>query len=367
MGHTHCISQEYPLPREMAAARLKQDVLAVDGIIRDFARDFPNDVPNTPSCRFPELPASQVDVQECISSSKTSLTELLHDRYCARRTRLARPPPATLSAPFFPSRPRLLFLLQCLLSHLSSRRGPSAARAPPLSTGTVCRKLAALLLEEGEADPGRLATAVAQDNCPKAQLVGGVSTTRTTGTQSTETCLSLCAHCLEHRETLTAAAELMAGALAAYLQGDEELPVTREGGGRVEADEGTADWLHVFEGGVSRMVSAYQGALGQVVSLASRLQLAEEQLRQGKDALSDAQQELVCAVESSEAAAQEHLREVEDRFLQEVQARQGEVARLEQARVDLEGQTAKLRQSMMEAESTIAEQSECACEGTSTL
>lgn len=64
----------------MATTRLRQEVLAVDGIIKEFARNYPDDVPNTPSSQFPELTALHVDVKECISSSKAPLTELLHDR-----------------------------------------------------------------------------------------------------------------------------------------------------------------------------------------------------------------------------------------------------------------------------------------------
>lgn len=87
----------------MASARLKQEVFAVDGIIRDFARNHPDEVPNTPSSRFPELTASNVNVQECISSNAASLTELLHDR-CVRNASSRRP-----SLPFWPPPPPLPF------------------------------------------------------------------------------------------------------------------------------------------------------------------------------------------------------------------------------------------------------------------
>lgn len=262
----------------------------------------------------------------------------------------------TPSLPFL----RLLFLLQCLLSYLASRRGRSGCRAPPLSTGTVCRKLAALLLEEGLADQDhRLKAALLEaPSNSTAQLLEGVST-RTTSTQTTETCLSLCAYCMKHCETLTAAAQVVAGALETCQQSKGESPITKAGRVCVDADKGSAEWLRVFEGNVSRIVAAHKCMVDRCASLASRLQSAEQQLQQGEDALSVAQRELAHAVENSEAASQERLTELEERYSQKMQAREREVACLEQTKVDLEGWAVKLQQKMLEAETTIAEQSGC--------
>lgn len=264
--------------------------------------------------------------------------------------------PHTLSLPFL----RLLFLLQCLLSYLASRRGRSGRRAPPLSTGTVCRKLAALLLEEDWADQDHRVKAALHEapSNSTVQLLESVST-RATGTQTTETCLSLCAYCLEHRETLTAAAQVVAGALETCQQSKGESPVAEAGRTCVDADKGAAEWLRVFEDNVSHIVAAHKCMLDRCASLASRLQSAEQQLQQGEDALSAAQQELDRAVENSEAASQERLTELEERYSQEMKAREREVACLEQTKVDLEGWAVELQQRMLNAETTAAEQSGC--------
>lgn len=253
---------------------------------------------------------------------------------------------------------RLLFLLQCLLSYLVSRRGGRGCRAPPLSTGTVCRKLATLILEEGLAEHNRRAKAALQESPASSatRLLEEVDTrTRCASAQTTETCLSLCAHCMELRETLATAAHLVAGTLGEASQKSKgETPIVKA---CADADKSAAEWLHVFEASVSHIVSVHKCAVDQCASLAACLQSAEQRLEKGEEALCAAQQELACAVANNEAASQERLTELQAHFSQEMQVKGTEVARLKQNRVELERCTAELEHKLLQAETTIAEQS----------
>lgn len=257
---------------------------------------------------------------------------------------------------------RLLFLLQCLLSYLVTHRRGRGRHAPPLSMGTVCRKLAALILEEGlaEQDHGVKAAAQEAHSSSTVHPLEGVSTCTTcTSTQTTETCLSLCAHCMELRETLAAASQLVMGAMEACQQSNGEFPTAEAGGACANADRGAAEWLSMFKGSVANIVASHKCVLDQCASLASQLHSAEQRLMQGEDALSAAQQELASAVVSSEAASRERLAELEEHYSQEVQTRERKVACLKQARAELEQCTAELQQKLLAAETTVSEQSGC--------
>ena len=301
------------------------------------------------------------------------LQRRISHRTAARQVRAERKPQAPLptallastSTPSLSFR-RLLFLLQCLLSFLASRRGGPGSRAPPLSTGTVCRKLATLILEEGPAEHNRPEKAALQESSarPAARILAGADTrSRCASTQTTETCLSLCAHCMELRETLATAAHLVAGALEASQKSKGETPIAKA---CTDTDKSAAEWLHVFEASVSHIVSAHKCAVDQCVSLASCLQSAEQRLEKGEEALHAAQQELACAVANSEAASQERLTELQARLSQDMQAKETEVAQLKQNRAELERCTtelerctAELQHKLLQAETTIAEQSRC--------
>ena len=265
---------------------------------------------------------------------------------------------ASTSTPSLPFR-RLLFLLQCLLSYLAFRRGGPGCRAPPLSTGTVCRKLATLILEEGPAEHNRRERAALQESPagPATRLLEGVgSRARCASTQTTETCLSLCAHCMELRETLATAAGLVAGTLEASQKSKGETPIAKA---CANTDKSAAEWLQVFEASMSHIVSAHECAVDQCVSLASCLQSAEQRLEKGEEALRAAQQELACAVANSEAASQERLTELQAHFSQDMQVKETEVAQLKQNRAELERCTAELQHKLLQAETTIAEQRRC--------
>ena len=68
-------------------SRLKQELLSLDSTISDFTRRNPGDIPDTPSWKFPERTASQVDVKQCLQDKQegdnTVLLELVYDR-CVR-------------------------------------------------------------------------------------------------------------------------------------------------------------------------------------------------------------------------------------------------------------------------------------------
>ena len=69
----------------MATVRLRQELLSVDNVIKEFTSVNQGSEAKVPSRRYPELEASKVSIKDCLENAANItpdfLRELLCDRY----------------------------------------------------------------------------------------------------------------------------------------------------------------------------------------------------------------------------------------------------------------------------------------------